>query len=101
MKDKLFLLLQTTDDGTDIRIGSINIYYGIRKKKDAEKHFAAEHYITTLESYQKRYERACKDENEPARKEILADIQSLMADYHGLSAKDYLEKNKLFVRECV
>ena len=34
MKEKLFLLLQTTDDGADIRVGSINIYYGIRKKKD-------------------------------------------------------------------
>ena len=53
MKEKLFLLLQT-----------INIYYGIRKKKDAEKHFAAEHYISTLENYQKRYERACKYEHE-------------------------------------
>lgn len=42
-----------------------------------------------------------KYENEPARKEVLADIQSLMADYHGLSAKDYLGKNKFFVRECV
>lgn len=38
MKEKLFLLLQTTDGGADIRVGSINIYYGIRKKKDAEKH---------------------------------------------------------------
>lgn len=101
MKEKLFLLLQTTDDGTDIRIGSINIYYGIRKKKDAEKHFAAEHYISTLENYQKRYERACKYGNEPTRKEVLSDIQSLMADYHSLSAKDYLGKNKFFVRECV
>lgn len=101
MKEKLFLLLQTTDDGTDLRVGSINIYYRIRKKKDAEKHFAAEHYISTLENFQKRYDRACKYENEPARKEVLADIQSLMADYHGLSAKDYLGKNNFFVRECV
>ena len=37
MKEKFFLLLPPTDDGADIRIGSINIYYGIRKKKDAEK----------------------------------------------------------------
>ena len=73
MKDKFYMLLQTTDDGTDVRVGSINLYYGIRKKKDAE----------------------------PARKEVLADIQGLMADYHGLSAKDYLGKNKFFVRECV
>lgn len=101
MKEKLFILLQITDDEMDDLVGAINIYYGIRKKKDAEKHFAAEHYISTLENYQKRYERACKYENEPARKEILADIQSLMTDYHGLSAKDYLGKNKFFVRECV
>lgn len=101
MKEKLFLLLQTTDGGADIRVGSINIYYGIRKRKDAEKHFAAEHYISKLENYKKRYDRACKEENEPARKEVLADIQGLMADYHGLSARDYLGKNKFFVRECV
>lgn len=101
MKDKFYMLLQTTDNGTQVRVGSAKLYYRIRKKKDAEKHFAAEHYITTLENYQKRYDRACKDENEPARKEILADIQGLVTDYHGLSAKDYLGKNKFFVRECV
>lgn len=101
MKEKLFILLQITDDEMDDLVGAINIYYGIRKKKDAEKHFAAEHYISTLENYQKRYDRACKYENEPARKEVLADIQSLVADYQSLSAKDYLGKNKFFVRECV
>lgn len=101
MKEKFYLLLQTTDDGTDVRVGSINLYYGIRKKKDAEKHFAAEHYVSTLKNYQKRYDRACKEENEPARKEILADIQGLVTDYHSLSARDYLGKNKSFVRECV
>ena len=101
MKEKLFILLQITDDEMDDLVGAINIYYGIRKKKDAEKHFAAEHYISTLENYQKRYDRACKYENEPARKEALADIQSLVADYQSLSAKDYLGKNKFFVRECV
>lgn len=84
MKEKLFLLLQTTDGGADIRVGSINIYYGIRKKKDAEKHFAAEHYISTLENYQKRYERACKYENEPARKEVLADILELAVEVEVL-----------------
>ena len=71
------------------------------KRKMQKKHFAAEHYISTLENYQKRYERACKYENEPAIKEVLADIQGLLADYHSLSAKDYLGKNKFFVRECV
>ena len=101
MKDKFYVLLQTTDDGTDVRVGSANLYYGIRKKKDAEKHFAAEHYVSTLENYQKRYERACKYKNEPTRKEVLADIQSLVADYHSLSAKHYLEKNKFFIREYV
>ncbi|MCY7187348.1 hypothetical protein [Streptococcus gallolyticus] len=97
MKEKLYILMQTTDDGTQIRVESAELYYGIRKRKDAEKHFAAEHYISTLENYKKRYERACKDENEPARKEILADIQSLVNDYHGLPAKDYLGKLNFFV----
>ena len=101
MKDKFYMLLQTTADGTQVRVGNAKLYYRIKKKKDAEKHFAAEHYITTLENYQKRYDRARKYENEPARKEILADIQSLVDDYQSLSAKDYLEKNKLFVREFV
>ena len=101
MKDKFYMLLQTTDNGTQVRVGSAKLYYRIRKKKDAEKHFAAEHYITTLENYQKRYDRACKEENEPVRKEILVDIQDLVADYYSLSAKDYLGKRKFFVRECV
>lgn len=101
MKDKFYMLLQTTDDGTQVRVGSVKLYYRIRKKKDAEKHFAAEYYVSTLENYQKRYDRACKEENEPVRKEILVDIQDLVVDYYSLSAKDYLGKRKFFVRECV
>lgn len=99
MKDKFYMLLQTTDDGTDIQVGSINIYYGIRKKKDAEKHFAAEHYISTLENYQKRYERACKYENEPARKEVLADIQKKAMNFQALKKSLRINQAELTTKQ--
>ena len=51
MKEKLFLLLQTTDGGADIRVGSINIYYGIRKKKDAEKKGGQSHPLLSFRKF--------------------------------------------------